>query len=149
MLRAMIVQQYPDDPPKFDSPGNSLGMPLQANRRVVAIVEDLMFLVKIQDATKRAGLQTLFVKTEADALAAIEETPLLVILDVNLASVDPVALIRKLKEQKPKLQVIGFISHVQAELKQQAQQAGCDMVMARSAFSQNMPQILKRHAGNL
>jgi hypothetical protein len=36
---------------------------------------------------------------------------------------------------------------VQGELKQQAQEAGCDMVLARSAFSQNLPVILKRHAG--
>jgi hypothetical protein len=36
---------------------------------------------------------------------------------------------------------------VQVELKQQAQEAGCDMVMARSAFSQNLPQIFKRHSG--
>jgi hypothetical protein len=36
---------------------------------------------------------------------------------------------------------------VQGELKQAAQEAGCDMVMARSAFSQNLQQILKRHSG--
>jgi hypothetical protein len=35
---------------------------------------------------------------------------------------------------------------VQAELKQQAQEAGCDMVLARSAFSQNLPLIFKRHS---
>ena len=28
-----------------------------------------------------------------------------------------------------------------------AQEAGCDMVMARSALSQNLPQIFKRHSG--
>ena len=39
------------------------------------------------------------------------------------------------------------MSHVQGELKQQAQEAGCDMVLARSAFSQNLPVILKRHSG--
>ena len=30
----------------------------------------------------------------------------------------------------------------------QAQEAGCNMVLARSAFSQNIPQIFKRHSGN-
>ena len=42
--------------------------------------------------------------------------------------------------------LIGYISHVQGELKVQAQQDGCDMVLARSAFSQNLPQLLKRFA---
>jgi hypothetical protein len=36
---------------------------------------------------------------------------------------------------------------VQGELKQQAQEAGANIVMARSAFSQNLQQILKRHSG--
>ena len=45
------------------------------------------------------------------------------------------------------ISVIGYLSHIQVELKQQAQEAGCDMVMARSAFSQNMSQIFKRHSG--
>jgi len=43
--------------------------------------------------------------------------------------------------------LIGYLSHVQGELKQAAQEAGCDMVMAKSAFSQNIQQILKRHSG--
>ena len=45
--------------------------------------------------------------------------------------------------------VICFVSHVEAELKQRAQEAGANMVLARSAFSTNLPQILKRHAGSL
>jgi hypothetical protein len=45
------------------------------------------------------------------------------------------------------INVVGFVSHVQGELKQKAQEAGCNMVLARSAFSQNMQQIFKRYAG--
>jgi hypothetical protein len=45
------------------------------------------------------------------------------------------------------ISLIGYLSHVQGELKQQAQEAGANVVMARSAFSQNLPQILKRHSG--
>jgi hypothetical protein len=38
---------------------------------------------------------------------------------------------------------------VQGELKQKAHETGCDMVLARSAFSQNLQQIMKRHSGAL
>jgi len=41
--------------------------------------------------------------------------------------------------------VIGFLSHVQGDLKQKAHEVGCDMVLPRSAFSQNLPQLLRRH----
>ena len=124
-------------------------MPNQETKKLLAIVEDLMFAVKIGDAAKRSGLQAVFVKTEEDALTNASLSPLLVVLDLNLARVHPVELIRTLKTGDAKhIPLIAFVSHVQGELKQQAQDAGCDLVMARSAFSQNVQQILKRHAAS-
>jgi CheY-like chemotaxis protein len=122
-------------------------MPNQGNKKVLVVIEDLLFTVKIADAAKRNGLQVQFVKTEQDALAAAADKPMLVILDLNAASVDPITLIAKIKEAG-RIPVIAFVSHVQGELKQKAHDAGADMVMARSAFSTNLPQILKRHAGS-
>jgi CheY-like chemotaxis protein len=118
------------------------------NRLILAVVEDLMFTVKISDAAKRAGLTTVFVKSEHDTLERAKDKPLLIIIDLNGNSFDPVGVVSNLKKSDySKIPVIGFVSHVQGELKQRAQEAGCDMVMARSAFSQNLAQILKRHAG--
>lgn len=124
-------------------------MPNQGNRRVLAVVEDLLFVVKIADAAKRNGLEVQFVKTEQDTLAAMEQQPMLVILDLNANSVEPIQLIRQIKSGDfGKVSLIAFVSHVQGELKQQAHEAGADMVMARSAFSTNLTQIVKRHAGS-
>jgi Response regulator containing a CheY-like receiver domain and a GGDEF domain len=117
-------------------------------KKILAVVEDLLFTVKIADAAKRTGLEAEFVKSEKDALERAKEKPLLIILDLNYAAVSPLKLINKLKSNSELKQIslIGFVSHVQGELKQKAHEAGCDMVMARSAFSQNLQQILKRHA---
>jgi len=79
------------------------------------------------------------------------EAPALLIMVLNNSAIDPVGLISQVKS-KPEAKstsVIGFVSHVEAELKQRAQEAGANMVLARSAFSTNLPQILKRHAGSL
>lgn len=122
-------------------------MPNQGNKKVLAVIDDLLFTVKIADAAKRNGLQTQFVKSEQDALDAVAESPMLVILDLNASSVDAIALIPKIK-QSGRIPIIAFVSHVQGELKQRAHEAGADMVMARSAFSTNLPQILRRHAGS-
>ncbi len=118
-------------------------------KKVIAVVDDLMFTVKIMDAAKRAGLDALFVKSEKDLLEKAHEKPLLIILDLNSSSVQPLKLISRLKGdgELKGISLIAFLSHVQGELKQQAQEAGANMVMARSAFSQNLQQILKRHAG--
>ena len=118
-------------------------------KRVLAVLEDLFFTVKINESAKRAGLGIAFVKSENDVLEQAKHHPALIIVDLNFQGVDPLNLIRKLKadEHTRRINLIGYLSHIQGELKQQAQEAGCDMVLARSAFSQNLPQILKRNAG--
>jgi PleD family two-component response regulator len=128
-------------------------MPNPGPKRVLAVLADLFFTVKIHEAVKRSGMEMEIVKTAQDALAkaAGNPRPALVILDLNFAAVEPLQLIADLKadENTRGISIVGYISHVQAELKQQAQEAGCDAVLARSAFSQNLPQILKRHSGVL
>jgi PleD family two-component response regulator len=125
-------------------------MQKHGKKKILAVVEDLLFTVKISDAAKRAGLEVEFVKSERDVIdKATQEQPLLIILDLNFSAVQPLKLISQVKgdaQLKP-ISVIGYLSHVQGELKQQAQEAGANIVMARSAFSQNLPQILKRHSG--
>ncbi len=90
-----------------------------------------------------------FVKDHNEVVEKAKGKPALIIFDLNFESVDPLSLIGKLKGDAALkgTSVIGFLSHVQGELKQKAQEAGCDMVMARSAFSQNLPLIFKRHSG--
>ena len=123
----------------------------QDNKTVLAVVNDLFFSVKITDAAKRAGIPVEFIKDEEEVMAKAKTKPTLIIFDLNFSGVEPLKLISKLKTGADfkGISVIGYLSHIQAELKIQAQAAGCDMVMARSAFSQNLPQILKRHSGSV
>lgn len=124
-------------------------MEKRANKKVVALVADLFFNVKIADAAKRAGMQVEFAKDDKELLEKAASKPTVIILDLNHATAQPVKLILKLKSnpELKQISVLAFVSHVQGDLKQKAHESGCDMVMARSAFSQNLPQILKRHAG--
>jgi CheY-like chemotaxis protein len=117
-------------------------------KKLVAVLSDLMFTVKIQEAAKRAGIEPVFVKTETDALQRAEQEPAVIVIDLNYAGADPLDLIGKLKTnpQTSKVPLLAYVSHIQGDLKQAAQERGCDLVMARSAFSQNLPAILKRYA---
>lgn len=122
---------------------------MQQPKKVLAVVSDLFFSVKLTEAAKRAGLALEFVKDPDEVLEKANTKPSLIVFDLNFESAGPLELIRALKG-KPEtkgISLIGYLSHVQGELKLQAQDAGCDMVMARSAFSQNLPQIFKRHSG--
>lgn len=123
-------------------------MPKQ-EKKVLAVVSDLFFSVKLSEIAKRSGLALEFVKEADQVMTKAAEMPSLIVFDLNFDAVQPLDLIQKLKANADTrgISLIGYLSHVQVDLKQQAQQAGCDMVMARSAFSQNMPQIFKRHSG--
>jgi PleD family two-component response regulator len=115
--------------------------------KVVAVLSDLMFTVKIQEAAKRAGLDVTFVTSKETALAQAKLNPAAIIIDLNGTSVDALELITALKTdaETSRIELIGYVSHVQVDLKQAAQDRGCDTVVARSAFSQNLPSILSRY----
>jgi CheY-like chemotaxis protein len=120
------------------------------NSRIFAFIEDLFFMAKIQETARKLNVKVEFVKTDKDLMERMEqngdEKPSLIIFDLNLASVKPLTLIPKLKSKLKKgTSIIGFLSHVQGDLKQKAHEVGCDMVLPRSAFSQNLPQLLRRH----
>jgi CheY-like chemotaxis protein len=124
----------------------------QRPRKILAVVDDLFFIVKINDAAKRSGLSCEFLKSAQEVLdRVLVEPPLLIIIDLNARSLNPVDLIARLRAQEAqkKTSIIAFVSHVEADLKNRAQSAGASMVLARSAFSTNLPQILKRHSGSL
>jgi len=121
----------------------------QQHKKVLAVVSDLFFSVKITDAAKRAGMAVELVKDPHEVMIKAKSKPNVIIFDLNFEDAQPLELIAKLKSSAEfkGVSLIGYLSHVQGELKQAAQEAGCDMVMARSAFSQNLQQILKRHSG--
>jgi CheY-like chemotaxis protein len=120
------------------------------NSRIFAFIEDLFFMAKIQETARKLNVKVEFVKTDKDLMDRMhqngEEKPSLIIFDLNNNSVKPLTLIPKLKSKLKKgTSIIGFLSHVQGDLKQKAHEVGCDMVLPRSAFSQNLPQLLRRH----
>jgi CheY-like chemotaxis protein len=118
-------------------------------KKVLAVIEDLFFTVKINESAKQAGLTAEFVKSEMDAIERAKLQPCAIVIDLNCATIDVLHLIAELKASPElrEINLLGFVSHVQGELKQKAQEAGCNMVLARSAFSQNMQQIFNRYAG--
>jgi DNA-binding NarL/FixJ family response regulator len=109
--------------------------------RVIALMDDLFFQMKVAETAKHVGLE-LKVAANGDALLALmEPAPKLVIVDLNARS-NPIQAVERIRAAKNGVRVVGFLSHVQTELAVQARSAGCDEVMARSAFTQNLAAIL-------
>ncbi len=109
--------------------------------RVVALIDDLFFQMKLAETAKQLGVEVK-VATNGDALLGLmENTPKLVIVDLNARS-QPLKSIEKLRQTRKDVRVVGFLSHVQRELAAQAQAAGCDEVLPRSSFTQNLAAML-------
>ena len=122
-----------------------------APTRILFFIEDLFFFAKINETARKLGIKVAFVKNQPETVARIleapeDERPSLIVFDLNNAAAKPLTLIPKIKSKlKRGTSVIGFLSHLQGDLKAKAVEAGCDMVMPRSAFSQNLPNLLRRH----
>jgi CheY-like chemotaxis protein len=121
--------------------------------RIFAFVEDLFFQAKIQETARKLNVKVEFVKNDKDLSERMQQNgevgPSLIIFDLNNSGAKPLTLIPKLKSKlKKSTSIIGFLSHVQGDLKQKAHEVGCDMVLPRSAFSQNLPQLLRRHGAS-
>jgi DNA-binding NarL/FixJ family response regulator len=109
--------------------------------RVVALMDDIFFQMKIAETAKHLGIE-FKVATNTDALLGLlEPRPQLVIVDLNARN-QPIDAIIKLRAASKDIRVVAFLSHVQRELAEQARTAGCDEVMPRSSFTQNLAEIL-------
>jgi hypothetical protein len=155
-----------DGPPStIQVPGNHMGsyyadsyMPApaavkeDAPTRIFCFIEDLFFLAKIQETARKLGVKVEFVKGSdketVDRIAGAPEAekPALIVFDLNNANAKPMTLIPKFKSKfKRAVSIVGFLSHLQGDLKLKAIEAGCDTVMPRSAFSQSLPNLLRRY----
>jgi CheY-like chemotaxis protein len=116
---------------------------------MLAVVDDLFFLSKIQQTAQHLGLT---VKSAGPAdlpELAGEKVPSALILDLNHRSGKALELLSTLKSN-PKtkdIAIIGFVSHVQTDHIARAREAGCDLVLARSAFVSQLPSLLQRFSG--
>jgi hypothetical protein len=108
--------------------------------RVVVLVRDLMFSSRIA-ATARAANVPIALIRDPDRLtaAAPEPSPVLLIVDLNLAGAIDAAI--QWKRASPSRQVVGFVSHVDAVTIAHARGSGVDRVLPRSRFVEELPEI--------
>ena len=112
---------------------------------ILAVVEDIFFLAKIQQTARQLGLTVEPVAPAALPARLAPGGAGAILLDLNHRSGKAIALLETLKNGPAtrSIPVVAFLSHVQTDLAQSARAAGCDRVLARSAFSQQLPTLLR------
>jgi CheY-like chemotaxis protein len=112
---------------------------------VIAVVDDMIFIAKIRAVAESVNVTVRFVRnSESLFAAAMESTPSLIIVDLQSQKVAPLELAIRLKSDAGlrAIPLLGFYSHVETALRDQAEAAGYDRIMPRSAFSTNLAQVL-------
>ena len=116
---------------------------------ILAVVEDLLFLSKIQQTAQTTGVAVKHARPSDLPKLAVENLPNAIFIDLNHRSGTALEILGTLKAdpRTKDITAIGFVSHVQTDLIAAARAAGCDLVLARSAFSSQLPSLLQRFSG--
>ena len=108
---------------------------------ILAVLDDLMFTSKIKTAANQLGVDLRFARSVDGALDEMRKNaPTLVILDLNNARINPLAIVAAMKQDPAlaSIPTVGYASHVQTDVINAARQAGVGEVLARSAFTQQL-----------
>jgi DNA-binding NtrC family response regulator len=110
---------------------------------VVAFMDDLMFLSRIREAAKAAGVEVRSART-VDQLKAAAAGSALVFVDLDSARLPTDLGLAALKADSAlaSLPVVGFFGHVHVDRARAAQEAGVGRVLPRSAFVQALPALV-------
>jgi CheY-like chemotaxis protein len=109
--------------------------------RVVAFIPDLLFGSVVMAALGAAGHET---KLAADGEAVARELPGADVLVVDL-TYDAPERIEQARRLRPEgVRVLAFYSHVEADVRAQAEQAGFDLVVPRSRMAREGAALVGR-----
>jgi DNA-binding NarL/FixJ family response regulator len=117
---------------------------------VLVFAEDLMFTSRIREAAKDAEVEVV-VTRDAQAFAAAAAAPnkpVLVLADLDSPRLAAAATVAQQRASLGAALLVGFFSHVHVEASKAARAAGFHKVLARSAFVQELPELLRKAAAS-
>jgi CheY-like chemotaxis protein len=113
----------------------------------ILLSDDLIFASRITGTARAQGLEMKTARTvEQVRQMASAGPPACVIVDLHHPGLDLAALVREIKNAEP-CTIVGFGSHVAATLLQEARVAGCDVVLPRSKFVEELAEALPKWYG--
>lgn len=112
----------------------------------IAVVSDLIFSTKISGTARAVGVDAKIVSTTKDLGAALDAGDVrLVIVDMSLANDEALAALRCGASHASRPTTLAFYSHVQSDLREAAERAGTDLILPRSKFNEQLPQLLRQY----
>ncbi len=113
-------------------------------------IQDMIFSTRILGVARQAGVPARCAgNLQAFAQALRDDRPALVLLDMSDQRCPALDMLRTLRESPggKEIPAIAFFSHVEDEVRRAAVEAGCDEVMPRSQFVQELPALVAKAQG--
>jgi CheY-like chemotaxis protein len=110
-------------------------------RTIAYLVTDLLFVSKIREVARQRGVETKSARTAED-LAAAAAGATLVILDLRLPQAFDALDRLRADPATAAIPTVGFIDHERTELMETARAKGCGKVLAKGAFSNDLPNLI-------
>ena len=111
----------------------------------IVLIDDLFFQAKLLETAKQTGttLETVATGDQLVKAAALSPSALIIVdLNARQGACEAIEKLGANDSGNPR-HIIAFLSHVQTELAERARAAGCQDVMPRSKFTQNLAAILR------
>lgn len=119
--------------------------------RIVAVVRDLFFAIRIRETLAPRGYAVEVAKS-VEALRSVlatEGAPIaLIIIDLAFAAIAPATVIGGLKgtPATASIPILAFGSHLDHASRDAAKAAGADRVVANSKLAEALPELVSRYA---
>ena len=109
--------------------------------------DDLLFISRIAGTARALGVDIKSARNMTELLAlAAASAPACVLLDLQNPGLDIAAIVQALKSTS-KATIVGYGSHVDTATLKAARDAGCDIVLPRSKFVEELPTQLAHWLG--
>jgi CheY-like chemotaxis protein len=115
---------------------------------ILVIDEDLLFSVRVETTLQKRGYEV-YVAVDPDDALAIAETNVLNLIIINFGreGLRPLETTTKLKALFQPAPILGFLSHkLIPSIREQARDAGCDLLVANSALVLRLSQLVEKLA---
>jgi CheY-like chemotaxis protein len=119
--------------------------------RIVAVVRDLFFAIRIRETLAPRGYAVEVAKSAAalqGALDAAGQPIALIIIDLAFAAIAPATTIAELKVAPATagIPILAFGSHLDQTSRDAAKAAGANRVVANSKLAEALPELVSRYA---
>src|SRR5262249_28018058 len=122
----------------------TMGHSTSAPATAVLLCDDLLFTSRISGTARSLGLSVRSASTMENLLALTQERPpACIILDLSNPTLQITDFFERMRQtSSPMPKIIAYGSHVDAATLRAAREAGCDLVLPRSKFVEELPRSL-------